>query len=198
MHSTRISFIHELTHRDRGAWEELNAIYRPLILKWLARFPLQSSDAEDLTQDVMAVLVRDIDKFEHNGRVGAFRNWLRTTSVNLTRNYLRRKNIPVATGASVVYQMLLQLEDRESRAAREFDLEHHRLIVRQLLKRVAKQFEPATLEIFRLHVIDGVAAAETATRLGVSVASVHTAKSRVLRRLRKEAPDDLFDLDTCI
>ena len=195
MHATRISFIHELTHREPAAWEELDECYRPLIRKWLGRFPLQASDAEDLTQDVMAVLLRDIQNFHHNGRVGAFRNWLRTTSINLTRNYLRRKGTLEATGASVVYQMLLQLEDRESQAALAFDLEHSRLVVRRLLKSVSKQFEPITLDIFRMHVIDGVKAAETARRLGVSVASVHTAKSRVLRRLRREAPDYLREMD---
>lgn len=194
MHSTQISFIRKLTTGEQKAWEELNQDYRPLIRKWLRKYQLQDCDVEDLTQEVMAVLFRSMDEFRHNGRVGAFRNWLRTTSVNITRNYLRRANIPQATGLSVFQQRLLQLEDPNSQASAEFDREHDRMVIRRLLANISKQFEPITLEIFQMHVVAGVPATETAKQLNVSTASVHTAKSRVMRQLRRVAADELGEV----
>ena len=142
----------------------------------------------------MTDLVREIGNVDHNGRVGAFRNWLRTTTVNLARNYLRHNSPARGTGLSEVHQMLSQLEDPRTALSQQFDLEHDRTVIRALLDRVSRQFEPATIDMFQLHVVEDCPADEAARRLGVSVASVHTAKSRVLRRLRQEATDWIDDI----
>ena len=146
MHTTRLTLLQRLGGGEPDAWRELDEMYRPLIARWLQRYQLESSDVEDLTQEVMTVLVRDIDKFEHNGRVGAFRNWLRMTSVNLTRNYLRRKNLVRGTGGSSFQERLDQLEDPNSSESRAFDLEHDRTLVQLLMSRISNQFEPITLQ----------------------------------------------------
>ncbi len=189
MDQTRISFLHHLADGKPDAWEELDHVYRPLILHWLRRYNVQPSDADDLAQEVMTVVLRQIGEFEHNGRVGAFRNWLRTTAANLTRNYFRKRNIPRATGSSTFMEMLEQLEDPNSGASREFDKAHDRFVVNRLLTRIAVDFEAETLKIFQFYVIEGHEARQTAEELGVSIATVHTAKSRVLRRLRQMAAD---------
>ena len=194
MHTTRISLLQQLSSGEPDAWRELDEMYRPLIERWLQRYQLEPNDVEDLTQEVMSVLIRDIGKFQHNGRVGAFRTWLKMTAVNLTRNYLRRSNLARGTGGSSFQERLDQLEDPHSDESKAFDLEHDRAVVQRLLKRVSDHFEPITLQIFRSHVVEGQSARQTAEKLGVSVASVHTGKSRVLRRLRELAADSIDDL----
>lgn len=194
MHTTRLSLIDQLGGGDPSAWMELDRLYRPLIHNWLRRFPLQSCDVDDITQDVMTVVIRDISNFEHSGRIGAFRNWLRTTTVNLARNHIRRQNA-MSAGSDAIQSMLAELEDPGSPLSKQFDQEHDRAVVGKLLDQLARQFEPITVEIFQLHVVQAVGAQETAAKLNVSVASVHTAKSRVLRRLRQDAAhwiDDLY------
>ncbi len=211
MDKTRLTLIQRLAlaHQDAGssgvdaaatsgdqqsAWVEIDAIYRPLIRGWLSRYRLQPSDVEDLSQEVLTVLLRQIGSFEHNGRVGAFRNWLRTTTVNVARNTLRRRNIPVGAGGSEFQASLVQLEDHDSHLSREFDAEHSRYVVAYLLNEVENDFSPSTMQIFRKHVLEGQDIAETAASLDVSHASVHTAKSRVLRKLRQRAGEMLDDL----
>ena len=39
---------------------------------------IRPSDVDDLVQEVLAVVLRELPQFEHNGRTGAFRRWLRT------------------------------------------------------------------------------------------------------------------------
>jgi RNA polymerase sigma-70 factor (ECF subfamily) len=50
-----------------------------------------------------------------------------------------------------------------------------------------QEFEAQTVRAFRRVAFDGAGAAEVANELGLSVASVYAAKSRVLQRLRQEA-----------
>ena len=56
-----------------------------------------------------------------------------------------------------------------------------------LLDLVEEEFEPITLQAFRRLALDGVSGAAAARELGLSVAAVYVAKSRVLARIRQEA-----------
>ena len=54
------------------------------------------------------------------------------------------------------------------------------------MRRVRGDFAPATWQAFLRHALEGVAAADVAAELGLSLNSVLLAKSRVLKRLRGE------------
>ena len=190
MEPTHLSFIQQLSDRSEEAWRELESVYRPMILNWLRRYPLQAVDAEDLAQEVMTTVVERIGDFQHNGRIGAFRNWLRTTAVNQARTYLRKNNIrPTARGSDTFVQMLQQLEDPNSHLTGRFNREHDQYVVRLLLKRASSQFQEVTIQAFRLHLMEGVDSAETGKRLGISATAVRIAKCRVLKELREQAED---------
>src|SRR5712671_6362451 len=78
--------------RDRGdsdAWDRLVRLYTPLIRGWLSRHLPQSADVDDLTQQVLTVVVEKLPTFEHNGRAGALRTWLRGICVNRLRMFWR-------------------------------------------------------------------------------------------------------------
>lgn len=52
---------------------------------------------------------------------------------------------------------------------------------------IAPLFEPTTVAAFRRVAVDGIAPAQAAEELGLSLNAVLIAKSRVLRTLRQEA-----------
>src|SRR2546430_9892229 len=90
MSDTSVSLLQQLREQPNGdAWRRLVELYTPLLRQWLSRNGMQSSDIDDLTQEVLAVVVRELPQFQHNQRVGAFRRWLRTILVNRLRNYWR-------------------------------------------------------------------------------------------------------------
>jgi RNA polymerase sigma-70 factor, ECF subfamily len=188
MSDTSLSLLDRLRHRpDDGTWRRLVDVYTPLIRGWLRRHGLTEADADDLTQDVLAVLVRELPGFEHAGRPGAFRSWLRTITVNRARNFWRRRQAqPPARGGDDFLRVLDQLEDPDSAPSRLWDEEYDRSVARRLLALVEGDFEPATWRAFRRVVLDGVKPAAAAAELGLSVNAVLLAKSRVLRRLRQE------------
>jgi RNA polymerase sigma factor (sigma-70 family) len=162
-------------------------LYTPLIRVWLHRYGVPSHDADDLTQEVLTAVVRDLPAFSHDLRRGALRRWLRTITVNRLRNYWRaRDHRPVAVGGSAFEEALAQLEDPKSRLSHFWDEEHDRHVLRQLLDALCPEFEPATWRAFQRLVIDGRRTAEVAAEVGISANAVRIAKSRVLQRLRRE------------
>ena len=62
---------------ESEAWFRLVSIYDPLIAGWLRRSGVGESEVLDITQEVLSAVVQQFPKFEHNGRTGAFRNWLK-------------------------------------------------------------------------------------------------------------------------
>jgi RNA polymerase sigma-70 factor (ECF subfamily) len=86
------------------------------------------------------------------------------------------------------------LEDPESSLNRYWDEEHDRYVIRCLLELVELEFEPATVRAFRRVAFEEASGAEAARELGISVAAVYAARSRVLRRLRELAEGLLDEL----
>ena len=169
-------------------WQRLVELYEPLVRGWLRRQRLVESDADDVVQEVMSVVARRLGDFEHNGRVGAFRTWLRTITVNCLRDHWRSgRRRATATGDSDFQQLLAQLEDPASSLSAAWDQDHDRHVTRQLLEVLRDDFEPTTWRAFQRTALDGASAAQTATELGISSNAVFIAKSRVLARLRQEA-----------
>src|SRR5271168_3972256 len=94
MAETSATLLERLNDRsDSIAWRRLVDLYSPLINGWLHRHGVSTDDAEDLTQEVLAVIVREVSRFRHNGRVGAFRTWLRTITINCLRQSLRSRRV---------------------------------------------------------------------------------------------------------
>jgi RNA polymerase sigma-70 factor (ECF subfamily) len=194
MPDTPVSLLERLRLRpDGAAWRRLVDLYTPLIRNWLGYHALAQPDVEDLVQEVLGVLVRELPRFRHDLRRGAFRRWLRTITVNRLRTFWReRRSRPRATGDSDFLSVLDQLEDPHSSLSRFWEQEHDRHVVRRLLELLEPEFEPATWRAFQLLVLEGKRTDEVAGLLGVSVNAVRIAKSRVLRRFRQEV-DGLID-----
>src|SRR5262249_49675886 len=154
---------------------------------WLRRYGLAECDADDLAQDILLVVLRELPYFHHNRRTGAFRNWLRRIVVHRYQDFIRAKRYrPLAGGDSEFSEQLLQLEDPDSSLSRHWDQEHDQHVVRKLLALIERDYQEATWNAFCGVMLSGEAPAKVATRLGISVNSVLLAKSRVLARLRQE------------
>jgi RNA polymerase sigma-70 factor (ECF subfamily) len=187
---TSVSLLERLQNgNDQEAWRRLDQLYRPLISRWILRDPALRSDADDLAQEVMGVLIRELPGFRRQ-RVGSFRRWLRLVTLNQVQTFRRKqRHRPQAVGDREGDGPLAQLADPNSELSRLWDQEHDRRVLRRLLELLEadSQFEPATLRAFRMVLFDDVPAADVARALGLSVNAVLLAKSRVLKRLRHES-----------
>src|SRR5262245_33214981 len=126
MPETSFSLLERLRSQpDDDCWQQLLELYTPLVRSWLRRHGLADADAEDLVQEVLAMVVRELPHFEHNRRPGAFRGWLRAVVLNRWRDFWRgRRDRPVAPGGSDFARALAQLEDPNSELSQLWDREH--------------------------------------------------------------------------
>lgn len=84
-------------NRD-AAWERFVDLYAPLIYHRGRKQGLDATDASELMQEVMAILVRKLPEFEYDP-TKRFRGWLRTVTVNRARDFQRRESVRPTTGA---------------------------------------------------------------------------------------------------
>ena len=190
MDPTSVSLLDRLkaARPDATDWERLQGIYSPLIRRWLGRVPGLGDEADDLAQEVLVVVVREIPRFDRR-REGSFRAWLRQVTVNKVRNDRRKSRRRPAVGLDPADGFLDRLADPHDDLSREWDREHDTHVVAQLLTAVQPDFNPTTWEAFRRFAVDGRSAKSVAEELGLTENAVILAKSRVLTRLRAEAGD---------
>ena len=188
MDETRQSLLLRAQTGETDAWKDLTDLYRPLIVGWLNRQGVPGRDLEDVSQEVLLSVVKHLPNFQHSGQRGAFRTWLRTIVCRRAADYWRAIDGDTqAWGGSGAAAALQAIADPDSELNRQWDEEHDRYVVHCLLDLVEEEFEPITRQAFRRLALDGVSGAEAAGELGLSVAAVYVAKSRVLARLRQEA-----------
>lgn len=176
---TSLAWLGRMTTAPNGPdWRRLVDAYSPLLHGWLVRAGVPASDRDDLVQEVLMVVVRKVNDFEHRGP-GAFRAWLRGILANHIRKFFRER----PTGPAID---LDQLAAKDSVLSRIWDRDHDEHLAARAIRAVEGDFAPATWAAFRRQVFDGCKPADVAVELGLSLNSVLLARSRVLKRLRKE------------
>lgn len=186
--ATSLSLLGRLGAGSADGWQRMVTLYEPLIRVWLRSRGLQAADVDDLTQVALAVLVRRVPEFRHNGRPGAFRTWLRVIAGNALRDHIRARGRRPAGDA----RLLADLEDDGSELNARWDADHDRHVLCGLMRLVEPEFAPATWAAFVRTALDGCGAADVAAELRLTPNAVHIARSRVLARLRAEA-DGILD-----
>jgi RNA polymerase sigma-70 factor (ECF subfamily) len=174
--------------QDQDAWFRLDAIYRPLLQRWLRRDPgLKEEDVQDLVQEVMSFLICELPGFRRQ-RSGSFRRWLREITARRLQTFFRQGvGHPRGRGGPLEESPLIDLSDPHSELSRQWDEEHDRYVLGRLVDLIRPQFEDKTIEAFCRVFFDGAAPTAVAQELGLSINAVLVAKSRVLNRLRQEA-----------
>jgi RNA polymerase sigma-70 factor (ECF subfamily) len=188
---TSSSLLAQAQAGDALAWERLQFLYTPLVRWWCRRQGVVVlQDVEDVTQEVLAGVAGKIGGFT-KGAAGSFRSWLYTiTRYKAADHHRRTCGQPAAAGGSDAQQRLQELAEAASTCSTAADfLSERAILVRRALELVRPEFQPRTWEATWRVTVDGQSPAEVGTALGMTAGAVHTAKSRVLGRLRELLTD---------
>jgi RNA polymerase sigma-70 factor (ECF subfamily) len=171
---------------DAADWAEFVRRYGPLVHGWCRRWRLQEADAEDVTQTVLVRLAAKLRTFRYDPSQ-SFRAYVKTLAHYAWCDFLesRKRAGGGGSGDTVVHEMLDSVaarEDLQSSLADAFDRE----LLEEAMARVRLRVEARTWEAFRLTAIEGLSGAEAAGRVGMEVATVFKAKSKVQKMLREE------------
>ncbi len=154
-------------------------LYRPMLLRWAALNGAQEHDADDLAQNILSEIKEKFRKFEYD-RTKSFRGWLRTITKQKWIDHLRRRENRLAQPFSGELEAVPESE-------RLFEeTEYRKQLLARALEQIAGEFQEKTWQAFQLHALQGLAAADTAKKIGSTEGAVRTAKSRVMSRLRAE------------
>lgn len=181
---TRHSLIQRLQDGgDNAAWDEFASIYRPIIVRIALRKHLQLDDAEDLAQQVLLSVLKNIHKWKADPARARFRTWLQTIVRNATINALNRRPKDQASGGTNSLHQFHQHPDKSD--SLWFDLEWQRETLRWIAQQVRGEFESSTWTAFWETAIEQSPPQEVADKIGKSVGAVYIARSRVMQRIKQ-------------
>ena len=204
---TRASLLARLREsEDQTAWREFFDIYWPLLFSVSRRSGLNNADAQDVAQDVLGIVARQMPGFRYDPARGSFKAWLLTLmrrriarhwrSGEKERLY-RQERPPTPTGETSVLERMPDRRGDPLDAIWEAEWEQH--ILDAALRRVRARVSVRQFQIYALAILQQVPLRTIVALLGVNSAQVYLAKHRVgrlvkaeVRRLR-ELPDSSDD-----
>jgi RNA polymerase sigma-70 factor (ECF subfamily) len=170
---------------DQAAWDEFADRYGRKIYGWCRHWNLQQADAEDVTQQVLLKLAHKMRTFAYDPSK-SFRAWLKTVTHHAWRGFVEGRRRPGAgSGDTRVLEQLHTVQARDALVG-DLDAEFSRDLLDEAMARVQLRVQPHTWEAFRLLAVEGRRGAEAAERLGMKVATVFVAKSKVQKMIQEE------------
>jgi RNA polymerase sigma factor (sigma-70 family) len=193
--TTRPSLLIRLRdHQDAEAWAQFVHLYAPLIYGYLRKRGVQDADAADLTQVCLRQVALHIGSMEYTPGGDSFRGWLFTVVRNKFRDFHdKRRHVVQGSGDSAVQRLLENQPASEVDASADWEREYQCRLFAWAAEQVRPTVQESTWEAFRQMAVEGKSGKEVADRLGMTVAAVYLAKSRIMMRLRtiiREAQDD--------
>jgi RNA polymerase sigma factor (sigma-70 family) len=172
-------------HQDHQAWAQFVDVYAPLIYDYARQQGLQDADAADLTQACLRRFAVCVGSLEYDPQRGSFRGWLFTLVRNKLRDTLDRpRSFQRGSGDSRVQQLLENQAAPERDEAAEWDREWRRNMFAWAAEQVRPRVQETTWQAFWKTAVENKPGREVAAELGLTVAAVYLAKSRVMARLR--------------
>jgi RNA polymerase sigma factor (sigma-70 family) len=190
---TRYSLLSRLKNwEDQKSWQEFYDTYRKLIYGVALKSGLSEEEAEEVLQETVITVARNIGEFRKDPARGTFKSWLMHTTRWRIQDQLRKRKR--------IENLLEPLPDNSSRTAfieripdqNSFDLEAlweqewERNMLDMALEKVRRRVDPARYQAYDLHVLRAWPVQKVAAKLGLTAAQVYTAKYKVSGLLKNE------------
>jgi RNA polymerase sigma-70 factor (ECF subfamily) len=190
---TRYSLLSRLQNwDDQQSWKTFFDTYWRLIYSIALKSGLTEAEAQDVVQETIICVAKDINKFKRDRKLGSFKGWLR----NLTRWRIAdqlRKRKPNALGedaasnGDISVVDLAEIPDPAGAGLESlWEAEWQSNLMEAALERVRRRVKEEHYQIFDLNVIRQWPASKVAKILEVNIAQVYLAKHRVLALLKRE------------
>ena len=174
---------------NHDAWARFDAKYRPLITHFcLKKFSMTPEEADEAAQDVLVKLVSNMKAFRYDSK-RSFRAWLSTVARNSVIDGMRKKRPDHAMGGSEQIERLAnvpeRVDEKEGELAERLTNELRQNLFDECETLVKQRVTEQTWNAFTM-LRAGKKAAEVSEVLGMKVATVYRAKTRVLKLFREE------------
>jgi RNA polymerase sigma-70 factor (ECF subfamily) len=174
---------------DQDSWKDFFDTYWRLIYSFALKSGLTDAEAQDVVQETVISVAKDIQKFKRDRTLGSFKGWLR----NLTRwrivDQLRKRDrsIPAGNNRSNPSTSLDEIADPVSAGLEAiWEADWQANLLETAMERVKPRVKEEHYQIFDLNVVRQWPAGKVAQTLGVNIGRVYLAKHRVMSLIKKE------------
>ncbi len=175
---------------DQDSWKDFFDTYWRLIYSVAVKSGLTPTEAQDVVQETVISVAKDLNKFRRDRTLGSFKGWLR----NLTRwriaDQLRKRTKIDRNDSSTAdfpAANTNDIPDRPDASAESlWEREWHANLLEAAMERVKRRVKEEHYQIFDLYVVKQWPVSKVTQLLGVSAGQVYLAKHRVSALIKKE------------
>jgi RNA polymerase sigma-70 factor (ECF subfamily) len=191
--STRYTLLSRLEDRgDQDSWKDFFDTYWRLIYSVAIKSGLTEAEAQDVVQETIISVARDIHKFERDRTLGSFKGWLRNIIRWRIADQLRKRTRASwgdasQPGADPPRPDVAEVPDPAGEAVESvWEEEWQANLLKAALETIKRSVREEHYQIFDLYVLRQTPVRDVARALGVNVGLVYLVKYRISARLKKE------------
>jgi RNA polymerase sigma factor (sigma-70 family) len=191
---TRQSLLERLRDLDDNAsWQEFFDTYWKLIYCAAAKAGLSDTEAEEVVQETVIGVARNMECFRYDPRQCSFKGWLMHVTERRIIDHLRKRQTrprsfePLSADTST-HDDAPQIPDPAAARAFEgmWEEEWQKNLVDAAMERVKRTVKAEHYQIFYLSTVKNMAARDIGQLLGISAAKVYVVSHRVARLAKRE------------
>jgi RNA polymerase sigma-70 factor (ECF subfamily) len=190
--ATRRSLVDRLANwDDRKHWQEFFDSYWKLIYSTARKSGLTDAESQEVVQETVITVARNIDKLKYDPAIGSFKGWLlQITRWRIADQFRKREPGNAKRPRSADDRLTATIERVPDSRIVDLDAvweaEWKENLFEAAITRVKKKIEPKQFQIFDCYVRKEWPAQKVAERLRVNVGQVYLARHRVGALLKKE------------
>lgn len=190
---TRQSLLERLKNlEDQTSWQTFFDRYWKLIYSVARKSGLSDAEAQDVVQETIISLSKNIQGFAYDPTYGSFKGWLKRLTQWRITDFVRKrqyqsqgKRMPKEEAMST--SIAESLEDPAGQAIEvAWDEEWQNSLLESALTAVKQRVSPKQYQIFYFHACKKLPAKQVAERLGVKLSEVYMARYKVSALVKKE------------
>lgn len=185
--ATRASLLSRVRDVENAdGWREFFDRYRELIRRLALRSGLGDSEADDVLQETMGCLAKQLPEFLYDPARGSFKGWLSTIVRRRVVDQFRKRRPELSLDDTALECHRFAPSDT---APDPWEQEWREHVLREASGRVRSQVAPRQFQMFDLFALQGMPMSDVCRALAVNAAQVYMAKMRVGAIFRKEAAE---------
>ena len=171
---------------DATAWEDFVNYYKDFIFIVIRHMNIPYNDCEDLIQETLLKIWKNLQKFDVDNDRAKFRTWLSTVIRNTVLNYIDKKNRNYKKEELVREEQEVRPElfnqSKDGQLDEFIEKEWQVYVTNLAMKKITPLFSPQAIEAFQRS-LDGESTEFIAEKLNIKPNSVYKLKNRVKGRL---------------
>jgi RNA polymerase sigma-70 factor (ECF subfamily) len=190
---TRATLIHRLKDwKDDASWRDFFETYWKLIYKAAMEFGLNEEEAEDIVQDTMLAVAKQMPAFKYDPAIGSFKNWLLNLVKWRAMDFTRRRDrnqaevLPPPSIDYAAHPAINITDQRLPNLDAWWEQEWQQAMLEAALRRVKRRADPDKYQVFDFLVNKSWPPEKIAATFNLPVEQIYVIRHRMTLLIKEE------------